>query len=402
MESMMDGKASLGVRISATALLCLAVVAAGCGAGRTSSAPPDQKGERVAKAEPTAGPVLHGDAVAWGEGGIGGRDEGASIKVLVGSPNSPARLLHEQPLSKGQPEWWFGDFAASPDGIALVRAWIDCEPPPYDQCVDGTDVAVGASNEAFRLLPRHVKGCEYVPASHHVDVDGSRIVFSEAFCRPGCGSCPRIAIDDVTDSKPPRVVVPRPKAVDDVRIAGNFIAARSVSWEWVAVFDLRSGKQVYEVRSPAYAAIDLQADGKLVAVWRRRPEGTTAAWFSPAEPWKHTIPISPVLVHPYETHVTRIAVRLANDHVAFERQVTPEKSELVVADLNGKVVQRVADFDKKRARVADFDFDGKRLTWATQEVVKVTKECHRISEAGHMACFERYAGPKTIYLARLG
>jgi hypothetical protein len=160
---------------------------------------------------------------------------------------------------------------------------------------------------------------------------------------------------------------------------------------------------VYKTRLSAGSKIDLQADGTLVAFWWQKDgTGTVAAWFSPNEPRWHVIPIRPVLRHSYQDHSLGIAVRIAKDHVVFERQLSPEKSELVVADLRGKVVQRVASFDAKHARVGDFDFDGERVTWATQEVRDVKKECWRISEAGQMTCRKIYSGPTTIYMARLG
>ena len=55
---------------------------------------------------------------------------------------------------------------------------------------------------------------------------------------------------------------------------------------------------------------------------------------------------------------------------------------------------------EKFARVGDFDFDGKRLTWATMEIDNVTKECNSIN--GHVTCSKHYSGPTTIYEARLG
>ena len=320
---------------------------------------------------------------------------------MAASLHRPPRLVYQsQHPSKGKPEWWFGDLAASPQRIALVRAWSDCEPAPYDQCGAVTDAAVGARGEKFHVLPRRDRGCDYEPASYHIDVDGDRVVYGGAFCAPGCGSCARIAIDDIIDATPPRIVVPKPEGVDDVRVAGSFVAARSVSWERVAVYELPLGKLVYKTRVPASAKIDLQADGTLVAVWWEQ-DGAVAAWFSPNEPRKHVIAIRPVLLHPYEDHALGIAVRIAKDRVAFERQLSPEKSELVIVDLAGKVVQRVASFDAKHTRVGDFDFDGELLTWAAQDVREVTKECWRISEAGHMACQDHYSGPTTIYLARL-
>jgi len=360
----------------------------------------------IAKAMPLIGPVLHGDDVAWGEGGVVYEERAEPIRVLAASPERATRVLYEGPHpSKGQPGWSIADLAASPDAIAFVRAWSDCEPAPYDQYVDRTDIAVGPAGKPFQLLPRHDKGCEYFPASHQLDVEGSRLAFSGPFCAPGCMACARLALDDVRDVALPRIVVPNPGAADDFRIAGSFIAVSSVSWQRARVFDLSSGKLVYQARIPAGSMLDLQADGKLVAVsWKRDVAGrrTAAAWFSPEQPSAHAIPINPVLGHSYdEPGPPRIAVRIANDRLAFEQAIAPDRSELVVTDLNGNIVEHVASFDAKRARVADFDFDGKRVTWATREVRDVKKECWRISEVGHMACLEHYLGPTTIYVAHL-
>jgi len=407
-KSAMGGKLIHGVRISPAALVCLALIAASCG-GKHASAPPDAlEGEAVAKAMPVAGPVLKGEYVAWGAGGID--DESIEpLRLMVGSPGAKPRVVWEQHPSRGKPEWWFIEIEGSPKAVTFVRGWSNCEPAPYDQCGAESEIGVAALDEDVKSLPRHDTECGFSPGSHHVDVDRGQVVFSgpycvpqcaPPYCRPQCGPCSRIAIDDVADRKPPRTLVHKSDGRDEVRIAGNFIAARS--GRRAAVYDVRSGVLVYRARLPNDSSrIDLQADGKMVAVsWLSGRTG--AAWFSPDEPWEHAVRIRPVLIHSYEEHAVRTVVRLADDRVAFERQITPEESELVVADLDGEAMQHVASFDQKRARIGGFDFDGKRVTWAMQEVERVTKECWRISEAGHMACQKIYKGPTTIYLARLG
>jgi hypothetical protein len=406
----MGGKTLPAVRISAAAFVCLAVVSAACGSERTRSKPDDQNGEPVAEAAPNAGPVLLGDSVAWGEGGVEG-DGFAPIRLLLGAPTAKPRVLWEQRPSRGKPEWWFKDLEGSSKRLTFVRGWSDCEPPPYDQCVGDSEVAVAEPDGDIRSLPRHNTACGFSPGSHHVDLERDRLVFSgpycvpqcaPPYCRPTCGPCWRIAIDDLADPKPARTLIRKFEGGDEVRTAGNFVAARSRGR--AAVYDLRSGELVYQARLPDFSKIDLQADGKMVAVWLVRDGRglrSGAAWFSPDEPWKHALPIRPVLYHEYEEHPQRVLVRLAGDRVAFESELSPGKSALVVAGLDGKVVQRVASFDEKEARVGDFDFDGERVTWATREVRHVRKECWTISSRGHSACQDYYEGPTTIYVAHL-
>lgn len=75
---------------------------------------------------------------------------------------------------------------------------------------------------------------------------------------------------------------------------------------------------------------------------------------------------------------------------------------LLVADLDGKL-EEVASFDRSHPRVSGVDFDGKRLTWASEEVVRFSEECTGPPEDPRRQCWQRpIRGPTTIYLARLG
>jgi hypothetical protein len=391
------------MRVIAAALLCLAVTA-GCGTKKTSSTL-HPKGEAVAEAIPAAGPVLHGEYVAWGESVI--EDEFMPVRLMVGSPGAKARVVWAQEPSRGRPEWWFIELEGSPKRVTFVRGGSICEPAPYDQCGAGSDVAVAGSNEDVQFLPRHDSDCGFSPGSHHVDVDRSQIVFSGPYCVPQCappycrrqcGPCWRIAIDDIADREPPRTLVRKSEGLDEVRIAGHFVAARS--WKRAAVYDLRSGELVYRVRLPSdFARIDLQSDGKMVAVWLLR-EGARVGWFSPREPWKHILPIRPLLFHEHDEHVQRVLVRMAANRVALESELSPGKSALVITDLEGRIVQELARFDKSQLRIRDFDFDGKRLTWASQTVLEAKTDCQVEQHRGRV-CTTNYVGPTTIYLADL-
>src|SRR5438876_10623675 len=122
------------------------LIAAGCGSGQTTRVDTSRTGA-VAKANLAAGPVLQGEYVVWGEGGISSQQDDIAtsdgdikpLRVLVAAPGSRPRVVFEQPTSRARPEWWFGDFAGSAAGFAFVRAWSACFPPDYESCGVATD-----------------------------------------------------------------------------------------------------------------------------------------------------------------------------------------------------------------------------------------------------------------------
>jgi hypothetical protein len=216
----------------------------------------------------------------------------------------------------------------------------------------------------------------------------------------------QLGIDDVADAKPPQILF-RSWDFEQVRLGGNYVAGST--WEEIFVHDLETGRKI-AYRPPLVPLrigpqareigdrfqFDIQADGKAVAVWGFG-EKTKTAWFSPEEPDAHALPLRPF----FDSNSPAIAIRLAGDRIAFERKFGHGKSELVVADLGGKI-ERVASFDRTHPRVGGFDFDGKRLTWASQDVVEVTEKCSGPPEDPRRDCWPRPVGPTTIYLAWLG
>jgi hypothetical protein len=390
-----------GVRI-ALILTFAALVAPACGGQNSAGAGPE-KSEAVATVDLAAGPVLHGEEVVWGEGGLGqqediaGGDDAGPLRVLVAWPGKPRRVLYEQRPSQKRPEWSFGDFAGSPRGFAFVRTWLECFAPDYGSCTDDADVAEAARGRPVDLVEPEVGACDFWAHPNHLDVDGTRVALTGGYCVAHCSFCWRIALDDIADQKPPETILQaKSPGFEQLSLAGNFVAARTQ--DDVVVYDLGEGKVHYRPRPPVAVEptlqIDLRLDGTLVGVWGLR-KSTTVALFTPAQPKGHLLPIHPRRER-FDTH----AVRLAGDRIAFEQETSDDESELVVAGFDGRA-QIVASFDSRHRRVGDFDFDGKRVTWATQEVRDVTSHCWRISEAGHMACSKRYAGPTTIYVARL-
>jgi len=387
--------------------LAFALAASACGADDDSRLPRGGiKIEPVAEAVPVSGPVLHGDYVVWGTGSIEGGQPVEPIRIFGARPGGSPQLLDELPLARNRPESLAG-LAGSGDAVAYVRGWDICYLPQSGSCLaadttfdvraSGADVRVGAWNRRFHVLKAIGENCmNYGP-----DVDGTRIAFAAS-----CAVCPcwHLGIDDVADSKPPRILTPS-REFEEVRVAGNYVAG-STRRE-ISVHDLKTDRRIMyrpPLPPPFFWAhrmndvpfqFDIQADGKAVAVWGYSEE-TKTAWFSPEEPDAHALPFRPF----FDSNSPEIAIRLAGDRIAFERKFGNAKSELVVADLGGKI-QQVASFDRTHLRVGGFDFDGKRLTWASQEVVRFTKECNGPPEDPRRDCWPRPIGPTTIYMARL-
>jgi hypothetical protein len=379
-----------------------ALAASGCGAAGSAQQRADAKIEPVAEAVPVTGPVLHGNSVVWGTGSIEGGEPVEPIRIFGARPGGSPRLLHELPMARNRPES-LGGLAGSPDAVAFDRGWDICFPPDYGSCgQSGADVRVGAQNRRFHVLEPTGRNC----AAWGPDPDGTRVAFVES-CAGPC-PCGQLGIDDVNDSKPPRILARSWEGFEQVRLAGNYVAGST--WEEISVHDLETGRKItYRLPFPVPPHIgpqgvfvgdrfqfDLQADGKAVAVWGSGEE-TKTAWFSPEEPDAHALPLRTL----FDSNTPAIAMRLAGDRIAFERKLGQAKSELVIADLGGKI-EHIASFDRSHLRVGGFDFDGKRLTWASQMVVGSTKECDGPPEDKNRDCWPRPAGPTMIYMAWLG
>lgn len=378
------------------------LAASACGTDNSTTRRDDVKIEPIAKAVPVSGPVLHGDYVVWGTGSIEGGEPVEPIRIFGAKPGGSARLLDELPMARNRRES-LGELVGSRDAIAFARSWDICFPPDYGSCGEsGTDLRVGAQNRRFHVLEPAGRRC----ATYGFDIDGTRVAFAQS-CSGPC-PCGRLGIDDLADSKPPRILVRHSGYFEEVQFAGKYLAGST--WEEILVNDLETGRKIaYRPPLPVPFHIgpqgrqigdrfkfDIQADGKAVAVWGFGEE-TGTAWFSPEEPDAHALPLRPF----FDPNAWGIAIRLAGDRIAFERKFGHEKSELAVADLEGKI-ENVASFDRSHPRVGGFDFDGNRLTWASQEVVRFTKECNGPPEDPRRDCWPRPAGPTTIYMARLG
>jgi hypothetical protein len=159
----------------------------------------------------------------------------------------------------------------------------------------------------------------------------------------------------------------------------------------VFVFD-RLGKRIaYRARvGPAGIGLDfdfdVQRDGKLAVAFRlvevAQAGPTTIGWFSRSEPRLHLLPS--------RGRDTRIGI--AGDRIVFERLRSPSKSELVVSDLAGRA--RVFARFGGKTRLRGFDFDGRRLGWASDRIAARRVDCPPPGEG--RPCIRRETGITSI------
>jgi hypothetical protein len=179
----------------------------------------------------------------------------------------------------------------------------------------------------------------------------------------------------------------------DVAIAGRFLAWSDRND--LVVYDRLGRRVAYRARIGPQAGIDvdlgfdLQRDGKLAVAYRlvefARTGPTTIAWLSPSAPRVHVLP--------FRGSDTRI--RIAGDRIAFERFVSPKTSVLVVANLAGRA-QAIARFASPVRLLGRFDFDGQRITWASDRVTATRVDCPPAGQG--RPCVRRETGVTSIWL----
>ncbi|HEX8101772.1 MAG TPA: hypothetical protein VF533_04105 [Solirubrobacteraceae bacterium] len=138
-----------------------------------------------------------------------------------------------------------------------------------------------------------------------------------------------------------------------VRAAGDFVtwAERAGGRDVVVVADRRTGEETSRLTlSGDLEALDVQADGKVAVATALTRTETAIAWSAPRRSGLREV-----------ARGTRFGdVRVAGDRIAYVRQVGIA-DELAVTDLDG--FSAPASFPV--AGVEAFDFDGRRLSFAT-------------------------------------
>ena len=327
------------------------------------------------------GPALAGDAVVWGE------EAGATGALHQWTQRRGERILYRSDsLALGRP------LAASRTLLAFERTYPSCMPQPNLVCPQAEDALIGPPQGPFRMLIRPRK-CSVPILGNTLALDGGTAAYLEVDCE---GQRLRVVVRDVGHSGRPLVV--RDAALSsgccrDVAIAGRFVAWSDGND--VVVYDRLARRVAYRARIGPETGItvdlgfDLQQDGKLAVSYRlvevARAGPTTIAWLSPSAPRLHVLPL--------RGSDTRI--RIAGDHIAVERFLSPSASVLVVADLAGRA-RRVAGFAPPVRLRGRFDFDGRQIAWASDRVTSNRVDCPPPGQ--ERPCVVRETGDTSIWI----
>ena len=204
-------------------------------------------------------------------------------------------------------------------------------------------------------IPR-VMRCDFGDAAPTVAVDGKLGAYEDTCHRAMTGSY-RVVVRPLDD----RRAEPHYVALEDngrIDLAGPYLA--SATSEELDVLDWRDGTVRYSVAAPFHrrgeldfraGELEMQADGTVAGLLRRRQRRCVVAWFSPSEPRSHVIGSSPCWSD----------VRIHSGKIVWLRDDGRGLS-LMVTDLSG-ATRRIAR--SRRPTVLPWlDFDGQRVAYA--------------------------------------
>ena len=345
-------------------VVVLIALAPGCGAEDSRLSSAELKVERVATADPVAGPVLHGDFVAWAEGGEREGAKRAPLVVFSAKPGEPRHILHRQGITATRPAWWIDEFHGSPQLVSFHRRWQECgSQPDSDLMCSGNHgdivlVRAGGSTEVLSPPGDCNAPAEFADFAAH----GPRFAWVAPRCQRGVTQTALWV--DSADKRAPQLLetgIARP----DIMLAGPFLARRRGGR--LEVVDIRSRSVVYRVggigAETDETQYDLAPDGSLVTA--SEPEGpvfTRVLRYSADEPEGRRLDVS--TRWDFE-RPDRQMLQVTEDLIAFERRIDDRRSELVVADDSG-ASRVIAGFDRGTQRVGELDFDGENVTWASR------------------------------------
>ena len=189
-----------------------------------------------------------------------------------------------------------------------------------------------------------------------------------------------------------------------VKMAGRFLALRSGEYSKgvLQVFDWRSGREVYRV-PPSELSDDfgfsVQPDGK-VAITQRDiapvetscERHTRIAWYSPREPWPHTLPYRPCGPE----------LAMARDRIVYPGSAGLG-SALFMTDTRGRKPLRLSGMlGYWDPSLPPFDFDGTRIAYGQTACIDervVRDKIRSIARRGYlraMTCPLQFAGRNGI------
>ena len=353
--------------------LVLAVVA--LAVATASGAEPPRTSVRV-----PAGPVLAGDGVLWAE------SVGATMSVRLASRGRSPRVVHRLDATG------FVHVAASPRHVGSATISQSCgDGAP---CVASEDVLAGPPGGPLRRVAPLVSCRAQNPwGEAAVDVDGDLAVYVASRCLPG-----RFLVFHLANRTRPILARRGRFCCGPARLAGHFLAQPAPWGVALVVYDVRNGKPAYRVpirerERATRVGFDVQRDGKLAIA-----SAGKVFWASPRSPRLHLLAAG----------ARGDDVRIARDRIVFERWIDGRSGayELGAVDLSGRL-RTIATFtppDYRRtgdwAFASDFDFDGERVTWASDRITDARREC--VGDPRHPHCFRVETGVTTIWAGRLG
>jgi hypothetical protein len=310
------------------------------------------------------GPHLSAVRLFYGE--LGSEN---ALRLKLAAPGGPPRFIYtgsaggsssDDDESPGNYSFTTSSIAASPDRLA------------YGEASGSGNARYQVGNAAIQLFGGPAGGefgpvdsCSHSnyfgPSSSAVDADGQLVASVD------CNG--QIVIRDYSRGAEPAVTRVSPGqglAASTLAIAGRYVAYEAhpigptgSSPDATFIHDWLTGTKVYE--APGGGQFDLQFDGKLVlqrGAAQSCDQGSVA-WYSPAEPTAHVLPVKPCSG----------TVRIAADKIALV-SVEDGERKLTLFDLDG--TRRVAADLGAGLQRGTIDYDGARVAYGLRNCIEGT------------------------------
>jgi hypothetical protein len=304
----------------------------------------------------TAGPFIGGDGLVW----VQATANPAAADVVTQAPGAAARILGTIP----SPESGSGDqLQVEVSGGYLAYGYVADHSGHFGPEPVSSLVAAGPLAGPYKPLA----SCSSPAGDARFSLAGSLIAYT-----PGCAAgSPLSVLDLASGARQPFAAPPN----STFKLAGDYLAVRTdADSEAVSVYRRSSGQEVYRAGPGAplgqveVGDFDLQSDGKLAAAFLPLDTsaigGSLIAWFSPADPTPHVVPLPQTVTGPHRPSYSE-PLRIAADRIVFSRPESPcsyqNVSDLLESDLQGNVVQ--IDRIASGPQAIPFDFDGTTVGW---------------------------------------
>jgi hypothetical protein len=319
-----------------------------------------------------AGPALAGDRVVWGE-------QQGTLSVLRAWPDSSS-------LWQSATSWFAGPLAGGARLVAFSRSYDGCPGQVGVVCPVETQTLAGPPRGSLRPLGAPVR-CVAGGPGRRLAVSGALVALLELRC-DGSG-------ETVTVREGSRVLYESHAAsCCDVALGGSYLAWRSGTA--VDVLDLRTHRLAYRAAAPPgepIVAFDVQADGKLALLLGPTRDGSvTVGWRTPGTANLHRLRLR-VALPPAGP-----ALRLIGDRIVTEAAEAGGPTELVLADLTGRV-NVLARFAAPVEQSGAIDATSDRVTWASRQITSSRVDCPPAGQG--RPCRMLKSGIETVWLAGL-